>query len=78
MTNHPNRSKRQPLRKVIDLLERARECDDRANYARVRAGRHPGTTTMERELALSSRWDEKADKAWGEAMAILKPLAGME
>lgn len=78
MVNHPNRSKRQPLRKAIELLERARECDDRANYAYIRAGRHPGTATMDRELALSGRWDEKADKAWGEAMAILKSLVGME
>jgi hypothetical protein len=78
MTNHPNRSNQKPLRKAIDLFERARQCDSRAHSAYIRAGRHPGTTTMDRELAISGRWDEKADKAWDEAMAILKSLAGME
>lgn len=76
MRAHPNRSKRQQVSKAIDLLARARHCEGRAHSAYIRAGRHPGTTTMDREMELSGRWSDKADRAWDEAMGILETMAG--
>lgn len=62
-------------KRCLALLARYLHCDDRANAADARGRRHPGTYTMDKEFALSSRWDEKAQAAWNEAIEIIARYA---
>jgi hypothetical protein len=64
-------------KEALSLLANYIWCSSRSEAARLRASWHPGTYTAEKELDLSSRWDDKSEKALNQLKGIIQRYTGV-